>query len=466
MILNERVEMGVDAADGRSQLVLLHKRLKRIARIRGALDVQEAEALREAQRLQLWRQFGYASLADYMTNELGYSFRTAEDRLRMANALPQLPKLTEALQTGNLNFSQARELARVATPDTEQVWIDRAADLNVRQVEQAVAGHCKGDLPDDPIDPRLVRKTLWLSVRPETEVMFREARKVLDKERGEKLDDDAVLEALCRAYLRGHQRGGSTHVGAEEVGPRGGSTHGGAEEVGPRGGATHGAACDEQGETTVGDSNRRAPGTPSGISRANRGAPYRVAVTVCSECKRGWKHGGGLVEEMTPPAVETAMCDAQWIGDLDSNTIERARQEISEAMRRKVMHRDQGRCQAPGCRAHNNLDVHHIVHLEHGGTNEYSGLLTLCEAHHLAHHAGTLVIARVNGELTFRREGRNNFTRATREVDTKKALHARGFDREMVKEIMARTVTHVGASDLSVEQWLAIALRYAEKTAM
>jgi hypothetical protein len=452
MILNERVEMGVDAADGRSQLVLLHKRLKRIARIRGALDVQEAEALREAQRLQLWRQFGYASLADYMTNELGYSFRTAEDRLRMANALPQLPKLTEALQTGNLNFSQARELARVATPDTEQVWIDRAADLNVRQVEQAVAGHCKGDLPDDPIDPRLVRKTLWLSVRPETEVMFREARKVLDKERGEKLDDDAVLEALCRAYLRGHQRGGSTHVGAEEVGPRGG--------------ATHGAACDEQGETTVGDSNRRAPGTPSGISRANRGAPYRVAVTVCSECKRGWKHGGGLVEEMTPPAVETAMCDAQWIGDLDSNTIERARQEISEAMRRKVMHRDQGRCQAPGCRAHNNLDVHHIVHLEHGGTNEYSGLLTLCEAHHLAHHAGTLVIARVNGELTFRREGRNNFTRATREVDTKKALHARGFDREMVKEIMARTVTHVGASDLSVEQWLAIALRYAEKTAM
>jgi hypothetical protein len=452
MILNERVEMGVDAADGRSQLVLLHKRLKRIARIRGALDVQEAEALREAQRLQLWRQFGYASLADYMTNELGYTFRTAEDRLRMANALPQLPKLTEALQTGNLNFSQARELARVATPDTEQVWIDRAADLNVRQVEQAVAGHCKGDLPDDPIDPRLVRKTLWLSVRPETEVMFREARKVLDKERGEKLDDDAVLEALCRAYLRGHQRGGSTHVGAEEVGPRGG--------------ATHGAACDEQGETTVGDSNRRAPGTPSGISRANRGAPYRVAVTVCSECKRGWKHGGGLVEEMTPPAVETAMCDAQWIGDLDSNTIERARQEISEAMRRKVMHRDQGRCQAPGCRAHNNLDVHHIVHLEHGGTNEYSGLLTLCEAHHLAHHAGTLVIARVNGELTFRREGRNNFTRATREVDTKKALHARGFDREMVKEIMARTVTHVGASDLSVEQWLAIALRYAEKTAM
>ena len=502
MFLNERVEMGIDAADVRSELVVLHKRLKRIARIRGALDVQEAESLRDAQRLQLWRAFGYASLADYMTNELGYSFRTAEDRLRMANALPQLPKLTEALQTGNLNFSQARELARVATPDTEQVWIDKAADLNVRQVEQAVAGHCKGDLPDDPIDPRLVRKTLWLSVRPETDVLFREARKVLDKERGEKLDDDAVLEALCRGYLRGHQRGAPTHVGADKVGQRGGSTDVGAEEVGQRGGsthvvaegvgqrggstdvgadkvgqrggATHVAACDEEGaptgdleaEVPCVDSSRGAPGTPSGISRANRGAPYRVAVTVCRECKRGWKHGGGLVEEMTPPAVETAMCDAQWIGDLDSNIVERARQEISEAMRRKVMHRDQERCQAPGCRAHNNLDVHHVVHIERGGTNEYSNLITLCEAHHLAHHAGTLVIARVNGELVFRREGRDNFTRATREVETKKALHTRGFDRELVKEILARTVTHVGGSDLSVEQWLTIALRYAEKTAM
>lgn len=40
-------------------------------------------------------------------------------------------------------------------------------------------------------------------MRPETEVLFREARKALEKERGEKLDDDAVLEALCRRLLAG-----------------------------------------------------------------------------------------------------------------------------------------------------------------------------------------------------------------------------------------------------------------------
>jgi hypothetical protein len=49
-------------------------------RRRAHLDLQEAEALRDAQRLQLWRQFGHASLTDYMVQELGYSsHRVAED---------------------------------------------------------------------------------------------------------------------------------------------------------------------------------------------------------------------------------------------------------------------------------------------------------------------------------------------------------------------------------------------------
>jgi hypothetical protein len=185
-------------------------------------------------------------------------------------------------------------------------------------------------------------------------------------------------------------------------------------------------------------------------------------VTVCSECKRGWQHGGGAVEEMTPAAVERAQCDAQWIGDLDSMTVERARQEIPSATRRKVLHRDQGRCQVPGCQAHANLDVHHITHREHGGTNDLWNLITLCEAHHLCHHEGTLAIERVGGELRFRREGRNAFTRATRIVATKEALREREIDRERIAEIMQRTIAHVGANELSEQEWIATALRYVE----
>jgi hypothetical protein len=194
---------------------------------------------------------------------------------------------------------------------------------------------------------------------------------------------------------------------------------------------------------------------------ASGAAPYRVAVTVCRECKRGWQHGAGAVAEMTPAAVERAQCDAQWIGDLDSDEVERAWQEVPPATRRKVLHRDQGRCQVPGCRCYDNLDIHHIVHREHGGTNELSNLTVLCEAHHLCHHEGTLGIQRVGDQLVFRREGRNSFTRACREVATRRALHERKYDREQIAEIMRRTVAHVGKSDLSEEQWLGIALGYS-----
>ena len=75
------------------------------------------------------------------------------------------------------------------------------------------------------------------------------------------------------------------------------------------------------------------------------------------------------------------------------------------------------------------------------------------------------MIERVAGKPTFRRESRNNFTRATREVAMRQALRDRGYDREQIAEIMRRTVTHVGVNVLSAEQWLAIALRYAEKLA-
>jgi hypothetical protein len=272
--------------------------------------------------------------------------------------------------------------------------------------------------------------------------MFREAKQAVEKERGERLDEDAVLEALCRTFLSGAR----TSSEAPSV-PRGTES-----------------ASDPRGTETASDP--RGTESDSWEAGANDGAaPYRVAVTVCSECNRGWQHGGGAVEEMTPAAVERAQCDAQWIGDLNSMIVERARQEIPPATRRKVLHRDQGRCQVPGCQAHANLDVHHVKHRAHGGTNDLWNLITLCEAHHLCHHEGTLAIERVGGELRFRREGSNAFTRATRIVATREALRERECGREQIAEIMQRTIAHVGANELSEQEWIATAVRYAETLA-
>ncbi len=70
------------------------------------------------------------------------------------------------------------------------------------------------------------------------------------------------------------------------------------------------------------------------------------------------------------------------------------------------------------------------------------------------------MVERVDGELRFTYEGRNSFTRATRAIDAARVLRDRGIDRLVVRDAIERTRAHVGAGDLSLDQWVALAERY------
>src|SRR3954469_1124961 len=115
--------------------------LRAIRHRRSALDAEEARWLREAEALEIWRLLGMVSALDYMERVLGYAPRTAQERLRVARALGDLPQLTAALATDALPFSAVRELTRVATPGTEASWIAAATGKNLRQIEELVADH-------------------------------------------------------------------------------------------------------------------------------------------------------------------------------------------------------------------------------------------------------------------------------------------------------------------------------------
>jgi 5-methylcytosine-specific restriction endonuclease McrA len=51
-------------------------------------------------------------------------------------------------------------------------------------------------------------------------------------------------------------------------------------------------------------------------------------------------------------------------------------------VRMRVLERDKGRCQVPGC-SRAALHVHHVIRRSQGGTNDLWNLLSLCAAHHL-----------------------------------------------------------------------------------
>ena len=329
--------------DREEEWKVVDRALRSIAKRRAALDSEEAKWLREADALKLWRHFGMVNATDYMERVLGYTPHVAAEKLRVAKALGDLPAIDEALAQGELSYSAVRELSRVATPQTEEEWLDAAAEMNVRQVEELVACHRAGDRPTDTRDPRARMHDYSLRVNGDTFAELRALRIELEEEHGSRLDDNQ-LAATIVAIVR----------------------------------------------------ERRA-GAETGRARA------QVAVTICDKCKQGWQHGGGLAVPVDAAAVARAECDAQYTGSIDVPTPERAHQDIPPATARLVRHRDHGRCRVPGCRSAHGIELHHIKHREHGGTHEPDNIVSVCSSCHIAHHDGRLRISGTSSALVVTR---------------------------------------------------------------
>ena len=139
----------VDACEVDEAWMALHQQLLSIARRRAALDSEELGAIREAIRVQLWRKLGMTSLREYLERFMGYGPHVAAERIRVTEALEVLPAIEDALATGELTYSAVRELTRIATPKTEDAWLDACEGKNLRQIEELVAEREHGDAPTD-----------------------------------------------------------------------------------------------------------------------------------------------------------------------------------------------------------------------------------------------------------------------------------------------------------------------------
>src|SRR5678815_1360231 len=160
-------------------------------------------------------------------------------------AIAELPAIEQALVQGDLSFSAAREITRVATASTEDAWLEAVTDKPAREVEQMVAGHKRGDRPTDPSDPNLRKHIVRLELSAETYALKHQVHLMLEKELGYRLDDDAVLASTYRHLL------------------------------------------------DVRSAQRKGPA-------------YQIAVTLCEECKRGWQDGGTKTVPMSLSAIERA----------------------------------------------------------------------------------------------------------------------------------------------------------------
>jgi hypothetical protein len=324
--MGQAVENGSEASDWK----VAHEHLLRLAKHRSGLDLEEGRWLLLAYRTGAHVRLGYGSFGEYVERVFGYSPRLTHDKLRVAEALEVLPEMPKALKEGQLSWSAARELTRVATAATERDWLAAARGRTVRDVERLVSGHEMGSRPQDPVNPNARRHVLRYEVSGETLAAFRDAAAKLRRDSGGPLDDDAMLLLMARHVLGG-----------------------------PR------------------DEGR---------------ASYQVALTVCESCKKGQQHAQGELVDASPEAMEMASCDPQHLGSTHVGQPTRATQDVTPAVRRMVLRRDHGQCVFPGCRHSVFVDIHHIEYRSRGGDHEPDNLVTLCAAHHRAIHRGDVIL--------------------------------------------------------------------------
>jgi 5-methylcytosine-specific restriction endonuclease McrA len=387
-----------------------HEALLRLSRTRAGLDFEEGQWLLAAKRSRTHERLGYGGFVEYVERLFGYPSRMTHEKLRVAEALENLPELARSLREGAVSWSCLRELTRVATPETEHCWLEHARGRTVREVEKLVSGHPSGSLPDEPAEPSAERHVLRFEVSGEVLAMFREAMAKIRGDAGEPLDDDAALLLLARRVLAG----------------------------------------------------------PVDEGRAS----YQVELSVCERCQRTEQIAHGELVEVSVEAAAMARCDAQELGRTHvgkaheaTERAARAKQDVAPSVRRAVLRRDRGRCQVPGCHHVNFLDVHHVQPREDGGAHEPDNLVTLCGSHHRACHRGELVIqGRVSSGLSFRHAdgtdygGPVSMNAADLQARAFRGLRGLGFGERDVRRALSEVTGRLG-HDAGLEATLRAALQ-------
>ena len=293
----------------------------------------------EIMRRRLFRNLGHSSINQYAIQELGFSKSRTDDFIRLARQLDNLPAVREAVASGKLGYTKARELVSVATPETQDTWLKAAKGTRKELVNEvkkakraAKVDPGQGELmPAEPpvVAPRELPVRFQMDLTPEQEARRSALVERLHKLGGVPADRaELMLEALAAL------------VETKEL----------QDQKCPRG---------------------HFPSRP----------PVQIHVHENAETGRMTVQTDTGERELSKAESERMRCDAAVCEHGGRNTT-----TIPPRVRREVLARDKHRCQAPGCGRTRFLEVHHIVPRQKGGGNRPENLVTLCAACHRLWH--------------------------------------------------------------------------------
>jgi hypothetical protein len=352
-----------------------------IAELSAHIEVANARLLnliREFDALGGWGHAGAKSCAEWLSWRVGLDLTAAYERVRVARALPDLPRIAEALVRGEVSYSKVRALTRVATPETEERLLKFARCGTAAHVERIVRAWRRVDRNAENQEAAQRHKSRSLYVYQDEDGMF-VIRGRLTPEVGV-----VVRQALAAACDRSWAEVQVTAPG----------------QYVPTTAQRQADALGVIAEAAL--SHDLDPGAP--------GERYQVVVHVDGPVLADPDQPGQSVLEDGPhfSAEESrrVACDASRVlmkHDAEGRVTEvgaRTR-TIPPALRRALQHRDRG-CRFPGCSSRF-TQGHHIQHWANGGPTTLSNLASLCRRHHRAIHEEGFQVNRLSdGELEFR----------------------------------------------------------------
>ncbi|MBD3220451.1 hypothetical protein GF314_04340 [bacterium] len=374
---------------------------------------------------RLYRPLGHPSLEQYARERLGFTDNRLAQFKQLSEAMERLPDLARAVATGELGWTKAQLVARVATPTTITRWLDLARRTGRRTLADAVRMERQRAqarrsrrrarqltlTPDD--EPRPPRPGKWPrpvgpgipGPEPSESGELRARAGALDHpdDRGPELPSAQADLANPAAdppttvtfQLDGKQRARYESM-IEQLRKRGhrqpraelllealaslvaaGTGTGIRSEGLPRRNLPPG---DDTAAPTA-----PSPGPPPRTSSSASDPPVQIVIQRCPDCDAAHAVTAGGLARLSPDQADAANCDAV-VTDPDTG---RKRQTIASTVRERVLARDRHRCRAPGCRSTRFLELHHVVPASRGGSSRAENLITLCSRchRHLHEHA-------------------------------------------------------------------------------
>ncbi len=364
-----------ERAENRRSMDRLKDEITRLAGHLNAANHRFLMLIAEFDRRQGWADGATQSCAHWLNWRCGIDIGAAREKVRVAHALQKLPKISAAMERGELSYSKARALTRVACEGTEDYFLSIALHGTANHVETLVRHYRRAQ---------------------EAEELSRAEQQRANRSVGYYFDHDGcmVLKARLPAEA-GALLIKALNAAVEEL----------PVEDSPQPEPAKSTINLPQAKPDI--RQRRADALAliaesfmkHGVEEMNGGDRNQIVVHVSAETLRDKTSGCCELEHGPGVSAETCRrlaCDSSVVPIIENENgdplnVGRKTRTISAPLRRALNARDKG-CRFPGCPNKRFIDGHHVKHWANGGETKLSNLVSLCRFHHHAVHEGGIQI--------------------------------------------------------------------------